>query len=235
MPFKKQTSALIADQSCSQMNLSSNRRGTLDEITPLSTLNSSSGKKSWSFLRKVFKDKKTRETSEVENYKENTDPAAVIKFSRKKNSVCDKSYDQNVNKRLAVGQMSTKLPRLHNRVFSLESCENILHMHVLRSDVNSLLRLLQNTEININGMRSPGLSPLHQACVVGNLEIAEILLQYGANIELLTWSNLSPLLIANLFGHFELAQLLISRGASSQDIEHGFMFDVKLVSTVLDC
>ena len=82
-------------------------------------------------------------------------------------------------------------------------------------------------------MRPPGVSALHQACVLGNVKILILLLDYGANINQKTFSELSPLQVATLFGHFEAAQCLILRGADSIDIRDGFKHDVRLMSTVL--
>jgi ankyrin repeat protein len=58
-----------------------------------------------------------------------------------------------------------------------------------------------------------GYTPLHVACFCGHLEIARILLQYGANHSETALSGIRPLHEAIENGHVEIVRLLISYGA----------------------
>lgn len=58
-----------------------------------------------------------------------------------------------------------------------------------------------------------GYTPLHVACFMGHLEIARILLQYGANHSETALSGIRPLHEAIENGHVEIVRLLISYGA----------------------
>lgn len=70
-----------------------------------------------------------------------------------------------------------------------------------------------------NGQRGPafvlpaGSTPLHEAAAHNRLEIAELLLDYGANINARTASDLTPLHEAVFANHIAMVRLLLARGA----------------------
>lgn len=101
--------------------------------------------------------------------------------------------------------------------------ENLLHYFVSHEDYSSLHKLFSdaNDSVDIDMMRPPGISALHQACALGNLKIVKLLVQKGANVRLRTMSGLSPLKVAVLSGSYEIAQYLVSAGASDDDIKNG--------------
>ena len=192
-----------------------NRR--IAELVPIPLLYMQNVKKSpWSLLRSIFKEKKfMKEIEEVEERSiENRSKRVLVKQS-------------------SVTSFKPKTRRPMRR-YTAESFEDVVFISILRNDYNALVRALQVNTIDVNYMRPPGLTPLHQACVVGNLKIVRTLILHGADTKLRTWSNLTPLLIANLFGHFDVALFLINQGACTRDIQNGFSFDLKLALTVTD-
>ena len=111
------------------------------------------------------------------------------------------------------------------RVSSDVATADLLLFAIMEGDISLLRRVVDDSQVNINYMRPPGSAPLHQACVLGNLEIVELLVKNGANIHMRDHKDLSPLQIANLNGHFEIAEFLIRMGSPIVDIKDGFQVD----------
>lgn len=99
--------------------------------------------------------------------------------------------------------------------------ETILLNAVAREDTASVRRVLANGRVNINVIRHPGLSPLHRACITGNLNIVKLLLRYGADLNQVSKTGTTALKIAALHGHFDVSEYLIAMGAKDGDIVHG--------------
>lgn len=72
---------------------------------------------------------------------------------------------------------------------------------------------LDRLNMNPDPKDNAGYTPLHEACSRGHLEIARILLQYGANHSETALSGIRPLHEAIENGHVEIVRLLISYGA----------------------
>jgi len=68
----------------------------------------------------------------------------------------------------------------------------------------------------INQRNKGGATSLHIACREGNLEIAKILIENGANVNLVDNEGWSPLMRASLAGNEDLVDLLLKNGAKSQ-------------------
>lgn len=99
--------------------------------------------------------------------------------------------------------------------------EDILHFAISRDDMKAATNILENGNVDINAMRPPGISALHQACATGNVQCIKMLLDHGADVEVKTWQGLSSLQIAARYGNFEAAELLIQNGANMDDIKDG--------------
>lgn len=62
-------------------------------------------------------------------------------------------------------------------------------------------------------MNQNGYTPLHIAAKKNQMDIATVLLQYGAETNILTKQGVTPLHLASQEGHTHMAALLISKGA----------------------
>lgn len=58
-----------------------------------------------------------------------------------------------------------------------------------------------------------GYTPLHIAAKKNQMEIATVLLHYGAETNILTKQGVTPLHLASQEGHADMAALLITKGA----------------------
>lgn len=105
---------------------------------------------------------------------------------------------------------------------SVATEEDLLHFAISRDDAKAAKSILDNGHVDVNAMRPPGVSALHQACASGNLQCIQVLLDHGADIETKTWQGQSALHVAARYGNFEAAELLIHNGANMDDIKDGF-------------
>jgi uncharacterized protein len=66
---------------------------------------------------------------------------------------------------------------------------------------------------NIASTNQFKVAPIHSACAISNLDIAALLITYGANVNAKQQQGVTPLHSAAHHGHFELSKLLIDSGA----------------------
>lgn len=88
------------------------------------------------------------------------------------------------------------------------------HSHLLTLRVQDVIAFcLERLNMNPDMKDNAGYTPLHEACSRGHLEVAQILLLYGANHSETALSGIRPLHEAIENGHVEIVRLLISYGA----------------------
>jgi len=234
MPLQRQTTVFTYPD---KLNLHSidTSKGSFEDLAPTveaapSTPTSSS---SWKLLRKLFKESKS--LSNDANHSKKVRRASCEQFTSSSGERPSPTTFRKLSlHRQRKSSSTSKSPPIKSRKFaSVNHQENLLHYFVIESDVSTLQKILQNKKVDVNSMRHPGLSPLHTACVLGDLDVVELLMTHGADINLKSWSGLSPFQITSLFGHFDVAQYLMRNGASMKDIQDGCNGDAKLMQTVL--
>ena len=104
----------------------------------------------------------------------------------------------------------------------VDTC-TLLQYAITNQDLELVEKLLQRNEVarEINCLHPPGVSVLHQACVLGNFHIVKYLVERGADVTQNTWNEWSPVRIAATFGHFDVAQLLLLTGGDVDDVRDG--------------
>lgn len=111
-----------------------------------------------------------------------------------------------------------------------EKGETQLHVACINGDVGAVERLLSSGHAT-NVRDHYGWSPLHEAANHGYVDIAELLLKHGANVNDpggTSCKGVTPLHDAAYCGHFPMMQLLMQHGAAATLKTHDG-------DTVLDC
>ncbi|KAL7049132.1 hypothetical protein ACKWTF_003609 [Chironomus riparius] len=91
--------------------------------------------------------------------------------------------------------------------------ESVLHKASRLNYVDVVAYCLDRISMSPDSKDNAGYTPLHEACSRGHLEIARLLLQYGANHSEAALSGIRPLHEAIENGHIEMVRLLLSFGA----------------------
>ncbi|MEH1793746.1 ankyrin repeat domain-containing protein [Nostoc sp.] len=79
----------------------------------------------------------------------------------------------------------------------------------------NLVELLLNCGANVNEkMKSKNVSPLHRASATGCLDICELLIAHGADVNAVGEHGTTPLHLATKFGHQNITELLLNCGAN---------------------
>lgn len=92
---------------------------------------------------------------------------------------------------------------------------------VADNDVDELTRIMQKEDIDVNHQSPSGLTALHYAAAEGSFECLQLLLDCGAEVDLLDSQGCSALDFAVRGGHFDCASFLIKAGAEIKKIVNG--------------
>lgn len=99
--------------------------------------------------------------------------------------------------------------------------EVVLFVAVADNDVAELRKIMQKDDIDINHQSPSGLTALHYAAAEGSYECMQLLLDSGAEVELVDSQGCSALDFAVRGGHFDCASCLIKAGAEIKKIING--------------
>jgi ankyrin repeat protein len=116
---------------------------------------------------------------------------------------------QTLNYLLSLKNLDVDQPNL--------SGETVLMMASLYGLLPEVKVLVDKRAADIN---KTGWTPLHYACTNGHLEIAEFLLNKGAEVNAVSNSDTTPLMMAIRSGNIQLVRLLLDRGADLQIRNH---------------
>lgn len=80
-----------------------------------------------------------------------------------------------------------------------------------------------------------GYTPLHRACYNNNVEIAKLLIQYGADVNARTEFGWTPLHSAAKWSNAECVALLLQYGADVNAVSDGSQNPLHIAATVSNC
>lgn len=93
--------------------------------------------------------------------------------------------------------------------------ETALHAAVRRGDLESVMAVLEQMPEEIDVLGDHGLAPLHLAAKAGREDIAELLIERGADIDRFSALKATPLYFAAERGALGLSRRLLERGADA--------------------
>lgn len=87
-----------------------------------------------------------------------------------------------------------------------------LHYATRRGCVDASKVLLRNGMLSVNCRDNSGMTPFHFACVIGNLELCELLIRHKTDIYARTVEEKNPLHLASLQGNKAIVEILLKKG-----------------------
>ncbi|CAG7837055.1 unnamed protein product [Allacma fusca] len=121
-----------------------------------------------------------------------------------------KRIKTNENKVLKVEDVQAEM---RSWVLNKGLGETVLHRAARLGYPDVASYCLEHDLCSPNSKDNAGYSPLHETCIKGHLEVAKVLLAYGANPSQAAPGGIRPLHEACENGHVELVRLLVSYGA----------------------
>lgn len=85
-------------------------------------------------------------------------------------------------------------------------------------NTDELSNLISDGELSVNGPIINGLTPLHIACIIGNVKIVRFLISCGADIDAKSMVGRSPIYEAVYYGNIDCVDLLIASGANTEPL-----------------
>eukprot|EP00795_Rhopilema_esculentum_P010487 gene10487-19198_t len=141
--------------------------------------------------------------------KENADRSPLTGLTRNESTVCYCVENLNSNRKTSIKNLIS---------FPTNS---LLHSAVVEGDVELVQRLLLDDPTSVNKLGLEGTAPIHEAAINGDLQCLELLIRYGADLEVKDKCKRTALEYAVFAGNFDCAALLLRFGANDEKIRDG--------------
>ena len=128
-------------------------------------------------------------------------------------------FISTLSSRNTVSQLLEDCARIRDPSRIQEMKETTPYLECIRSirkgRANEVQAILDGQE-DLNTFLNPthgGFSLLYMSCIWGRLDIAEILIRAGANVDLVNNYGFTPLMVASIYEHEDIVKLLMSKHA----------------------
>lgn len=144
----------------------------------------------------------------------------VLKLSTFR-SMKRKVSETGVRKEEQKPEPEDKLTRRKKQSLSLDP-QILLQWASTHNDLETLKRVVESSNVDLNAPGVDGFYPLHRAASTGSYECLQYLVTKGAQVEVQDKDGSSPLDAAVSEGEFDCARYLIEKGANIGHIKDGF-------------
>ena len=147
---------------------------------------------------------------------------SVLKLSTFKNIKRKVSEDRGARKKEEEKPApEERLARRKKQSLSLDP-QMLLQWASTHNDMETLKRVVETTNVNLNEPGVDGFYPIHRAASTGSYECLQYLVTKGAQLDVCDKDGTSPLDAAVSEGEFDCARFLIEKGANINHIRDGF-------------
>ena len=123
-------------------------------------------------------------------------------------------------KSCGTGKCSLDRKTSITRVVSFPT-NSLLHSAVVEGDIELAQRLLLKDPSAMNKLSLEGTAPIHEAAINGDIDSMQLLIKYGACLDVKDKHERTPLEYAVLVGNFDCAALLLSCGVDDEKVRNG--------------
>ena len=110
---------------------------------------------------------------------------------------------------------TTKLPKQRKSVYRDAGGRTKLQIACDKGQIDTVRRLLEEGEIDINDQDNAGNTSLHEAALNGHIDIVKLLVERGASVNIQSYEMFldTPLIDASANGHLDVIEYLLKNGA----------------------
>lgn len=163
------------------------------------------GSSGFDYIRKKKKPSSSTISSSMHNH--NSTNSSFQHFSIKAEKAEADEYENKVKTEDDVSR------EIQKWVLNKGVGQSTMHKAARQGYIDVIVYCLERMAMNPDQKDNAGYTPLHEACTNGWLDIARVLLQYGANHSAAAHSGIRPLHEASENDHEEIVRLLLSYGA----------------------
>ncbi|XP_058837030.1 uncharacterized protein LOC131693323 [Topomyia yanbarensis] len=114
---------------------------------------------------------------------------------------------------LCIEQNANNVEKL--KAYRLQD-DTLIHICARKGNIKLCELLLNSVEFDVNAINDSGNTALHLATTSGTVRMTDLLLRYGAQLDIINKDGKTSFIVAIELGNVKLAQYLLAKGASKQ-------------------